>query len=266
MNNKRQTIWLVSMLSLMVILSAYYLFTGDPAPSSPPIADSTQASGQDAAASDEIVVSEVVDGADGDSGAADPTGSDPSAQAGGADAGTGAAPVEKPDPAGTASEDGKQGDDTAEAEEGSGEAKDEASAAADEGKTDEDILEEVAAAQAGSAAGKLDAYQLDRSTKNMKLYEDLLAKLNNQEATPEETAAVTEQMKTLEERESILLSIEEALQQNFQNAVVKEENNRYNVVVLSDSMDAKQAAGIVDLVMKELSVSQDKVSVQYVSP
>lgn len=29
MNTKRQTIWLVSMLSLMVILSAYYLFTED---------------------------------------------------------------------------------------------------------------------------------------------------------------------------------------------------------------------------------------------
>ncbi|XID94147.1 SpoIIIAH-like family protein [Paenibacillaceae bacterium WGS1546] len=35
MNNKRQTIWLVSMLSLMVILSAYYLFTED-APSTNP--------------------------------------------------------------------------------------------------------------------------------------------------------------------------------------------------------------------------------------
>ena len=32
MNNKRQTIWLVSMLSLMVILSAYYLFTEDVTP------------------------------------------------------------------------------------------------------------------------------------------------------------------------------------------------------------------------------------------
>jgi len=29
MSNKRQTVWLVSMLSLMVILSAYYLFTGN---------------------------------------------------------------------------------------------------------------------------------------------------------------------------------------------------------------------------------------------
>ena len=32
MNTKRQTIWLVSMLSLMVILSAYYLFTEDSSP------------------------------------------------------------------------------------------------------------------------------------------------------------------------------------------------------------------------------------------
>jgi len=32
MNNRRQTIWLVSMLSLMVILSAYYLFTEDTKP------------------------------------------------------------------------------------------------------------------------------------------------------------------------------------------------------------------------------------------
>lgn len=29
MNTKRQTIWLVSMLSIMVVLSAYYLFTSD---------------------------------------------------------------------------------------------------------------------------------------------------------------------------------------------------------------------------------------------
>lgn len=41
MNNKRQTIWLVSMLSLMVILSAYYLFTED-APSTNPAGAGSQ--------------------------------------------------------------------------------------------------------------------------------------------------------------------------------------------------------------------------------
>lgn len=37
------------------------------------------------------------------------------------------------------------------------------------------------------------------------------------------------------------------------------------MVVLSEKLDVKQAVGIVDLVMKELSVSQDKIRVQYVS-
>lgn len=45
MNNKRQTVWLVSMLSLMVILSAYYLFTEDSGPVNAPVADSQQVDG-----------------------------------------------------------------------------------------------------------------------------------------------------------------------------------------------------------------------------
>ncbi|GMK37967.1 hypothetical protein PCCS19_10210 [Paenibacillus sp. CCS19] len=39
MNTKRQTIWLVSMLSLMVILSAYYLFTEDLDPNANKVAN-----------------------------------------------------------------------------------------------------------------------------------------------------------------------------------------------------------------------------------
>ena len=45
----------------------------------------------------------------------------------------------------------------------------------------------------------------------------------------------------------------------------EESGDSYKVVVLSDKLDVKQAVGIVDLVMKELSVTQDKVSVQYVT-
>lgn len=67
MNNKRQTIWLVSMLSLMVILSAYYLFTDDSGTKAPPVAESTQVDGQkpgagqeaNGTAGDELVVNEV---------------------------------------------------------------------------------------------------------------------------------------------------------------------------------------------------------------
>jgi hypothetical protein len=63
MNTKRQTIWLVSMLSLMVVLSAYYLFTQDT--SSPDmLSDGTQTqqkagATEAAAGNDQIVVDQV---------------------------------------------------------------------------------------------------------------------------------------------------------------------------------------------------------------
>ena len=256
MNNKRQTIWLVSMLSLMVILSAYYLFTEDSGPSAPPVAESTQANTQKTETTpkdDELVLNEITpEGIVGDSGASEETGSEANSEG-----------VKAPD---TQDEAGGDKDTDKAADPKDGEAKaNEPSGAKDTVKTEEDVLKEVAA-QASSAAGKLESYQLDRANKNMKLYDELMTKLGDQSTTAEETAKVTEQLKTLEDKESILLSIEEELQQQFENAVVKEENDRYNVVVLSDKLDAKGAAGIVDKVMQELQVGQDKVSVQYVTP
>ncbi|WP_270170461.1 SpoIIIAH-like family protein [Paenibacillus sp. SYP-B4298] len=58
MNSKRQTVWLVSMLSLMVILSAYYLFTEDGSSKSP--AGQAQTAGLDSSSGDtqQVVVNE----------------------------------------------------------------------------------------------------------------------------------------------------------------------------------------------------------------
>lgn len=260
MNNKRQTIWLVSMLSLMVILSAYYLFTEDSGKATPPVADSTQASNQksgtNAKTTDELVLNEVTpEGMVGDSGASEVTDSVANDE-GKKDSGEG-----KQDQTTE-----NKNEKATEPKEPKGDAKAEDSTGAeDTAKTEEDILGEVAA-QANSAGSKIEAYQLDRANKNMKLYDELMTKLGNQENTAEETAQVTEQLKTLEEREQILLSLEEELQQQYEKAVVKEENDRYNVVVLGEQLDAKGAAGIVNKVMSELKVSQDKVSVQIVRP
>ncbi|MNL67126.1 SpoIIIAH-like protein [compost metagenome] len=84
--------------------------------------------------------------------------------------------------------------------------------------------------------------------------------------TPAENAVAKEQLSKLEEKESKITGIEEQLQQKYGEAIVKEEaGENYTVVVLSNKLDVKQAVGIVDLVMKELSVTQDKIRVQYVS-
>ncbi|MNV44465.1 Stage III sporulation protein AH [compost metagenome] len=109
-------------------------------------------------------------------------------------------------------------------------------------------------------------YLYEREQKNLKSQQDLLALINDMEKTPADNAVAQEQLLNLEEKESKITGIEEQLQQKYGEAIVKEEaGDSYKVVVLSDKLDVKQAVSIVDLVMKELSVSQDKVSVQYVS-
>ncbi len=275
MNNKRQTIWLVSMLSLMVILSAYYLFTDDSGTKAPPVAESTQVDGQKPGAGqeangttgtgDELVVNEVLEeGTDGDSGAN---------EQGAGTTDTGATGAQDPAEA-TQGEQGDEGKENGAAEKPAEPEVKESKDGAENSKasstntgegSEKEILEQVAA-NATSAEAQLESYKLERAQKNMKLYDDLMTKIDNHEDKPEQTAQATQQLKAAEEKEEVILSIEESLQQQFGNAVVKEESEKYNVVVLSDKLDAKGAAGIVDLVMKELKVSPDKVTVRYVTP
>jgi stage III sporulation protein AH len=302
MNGKRQTIWLVSMLSLMVVLSAYYLFTEDSGASVPKDTagtmqvDSLKKDTANAAlptvGDKGIVVNEVVNQGDvvADGGVVDSasgtTATDDSAAAGTTD---GSATTAVKDDSSKASADSgnseKASTDTAvkdSSKTSDTTAKDSATkekAATDKtatdtaantnsktpAKNDKEILDEVAS-QSVSASSMFTNYLYERDQKNIKNQQDLLALINNMEKTPADNAVAQEQLLNLEEKESKITGIEEKLQQKYGEAIVKEETgDSYKVVVLSDKLDVKQAVSIVDLVMKELSVSQDKVSVQYVS-
>jgi len=274
MNNKRQTVWLVSMLSLMVILSAYYLFTEDSGPVNAPVADSQQVDGIKQGEAKEtagildptegLVVNEVVNSGEVES--------DPSA----------AGAVEEP-----AATEGKEAGNTekapaVESGENKGEAGKEADKETDKGaattpetegqtegtatKTDEEVLKEMEEQNTtASASSQFQNYQWQREESNNRKYEELMTLAGDLSKTPEENAKATEQLRTLEEKEAKITGIEETLSQQFANAIVQEDADKYKVVVLSDKLDVKQAVSIVDLVMKELAVSQNKISVQYVT-
>jgi stage III sporulation protein AH len=281
MNGKRQTIWLVSMLSLMVVLSAYYLFTEDSGVSSPKeTAGTIQVDGavKDAAGvtsptvgEEGLVVSEVVTedttSADAGTAATDPqaVAADSADPANEAAAGEEAVAADTEQPAAASESVEKPAKDTAK----DTTAKDDSTSAAAPDKAavkdDEAILNEVAS-QSVSASSMFTNYLYEREQKNLKEYNDLIALINDMDKTPADNAVAQEQLRNLEEKESKITGIEEQLQKKYGEAIVKEEDgNTYKVVVLSDKLDAKQAVSIVDLVMKELSVTQDKVSVQYVS-
>ncbi|MDY8021546.1 SpoIIIAH-like family protein [Paenibacillus polymyxa] len=273
MNNKRQTVWLVSMLSLMVVLSAYYLFTEDSSPANPPVADSEQVSKvkQDAAQEattkaeeqlNELKVNEVVtngevtDGAAATSTKSDTASTtDPATENSKGDKDTAAAPATEPatsdqNTTATKTEETAKSDDKA----------------ASTAKTDQQVLDKVATEQAAqpTAAAVIDNYLLERDVENQKKNDELTTAMND--STPKKAAEAQKELHVLEDKQAKITGIEEELQQQFANAVVREEDaDKYKVVVLSEKLDAKQAVTIVDKVMKELNVTQDKISVQYVT-
>ncbi len=269
MRSKRQTVWLVSMLSLMVILSAYYLFTDSPSKNQ--AADGQQVSTMDQGKTqetvtdnglsqdDEVILSEVV--SEGEQNPVITDGevvTDPAANSGAA------TDTETPD---NAVSDDAAKDSTATESDGQKEdaAKTDTSSATDKtGTVDEDVLKQLET-QGVSAADSLTAYQFQRNEDNMKKQDELMQAINDGSKTLEESVMAQKELGVLQEKEEKIFYIEEKLQQKYANAVVTESDNKYKVLVESEKLEAKDAVGIMDLVIKELGVSQDKVSVQYVT-
>ena len=68
----------------------------------------------------------------------------------------------------------------------------------------------------------------------------------------------------MEEKNTKLTGIESELLKQYENVVIDEQSNNYNVVVSSEKLEKKQAADIIKLVMSTLEVGADQVSVQYI--
>jgi stage III sporulation protein AH len=232
MNNKRQTIWLVSMLSLMVILSAYYLFTED-------VPQNNNASGTQQ--------TELISDA-------------------------GKVSATNPDGVSISEVDQVTGEQTSSATEGvSNEAAPNSSV--DPGSTDKNANSDIPPADEAVLNGmnnltgtqQLDQTQLLQNEKVSKTAEELRAVISNTKVSQEEATKAWEELSRLEDIDSRITSLQEKLLQDFDNAVVSEEDeNNFKVIVLSDKLEKKQAVGIVDLATKELDVTPDRVTVQYV--
>ncbi|MNO74720.1 Stage III sporulation protein AH [compost metagenome] len=273
MKSKRQTVWLVSMLSLMVLLSAYYLFTEDN-PTKNPVAEGQKvttmensnvqesASGEVLPQDDGVILSEVVS-ENGTDMITDTDGTSDS----------GAGKSDQTDSTGSAAEEGEgvqnsnkdtdvnsSTENSAKATEKEGEGSDGSDAAV----KDEDVLKQLEY-QGATGADTLTAYQFQRSEENLKKQDELLQVINDENKTLDEAAMAQKELSALEEKEEKIYDIEEKLQQTYSNAVVTESDNKYKVLVVSDKLEAKDAVNIMDLVIKELGVSQDKISVQYVA-
>ncbi|WP_219836439.1 SpoIIIAH-like family protein [Paenibacillus sp. R14(2021)] len=235
MNNKRQTIWLVSMLSLMVILSAYYLFTEDVSTTNDIVTtdgtkqsgakgDATEASGN-ASGNNAIIVDEVTKDGGGDA---------------------------------AQTEDGAGNKDSADT------TKDAADTTAATDKTDQEVLDQLDAA-GGISASVFSQMQAKRDQQYYEEYDKLLGKVSDTKQSEKDAAASMDQLSLLEDKSAKITSLEEELSKQFGNAaVVPDAANHFKVVVQSDKLERSQADSILTMAMKELNLTPDQLTIQFV--
>jgi len=258
-NSKRQTVWLVSMLSLMVVLSAYYLFTED--------------------------ISEL------DLTATDPKGSEVvinvnDLNAAGTEAG-GKTGIRLPAADGSRENAAKSGPSQPEA---SGEAKAESRdsgskaekapsansdkpSSADGGEPaqpvsstarDAQVLEQVQQSQTAKAGEDyFIGLQMKRDEEIARKVEQLMTITADTKQTAEAAAKAEQEIRKIQEMEAKIDSLEEALMKDFPLVAVTQEGDKWKVTVQAAKLEKSQVVSITDLMFSELGVSPEQVAVAY---
>ncbi|KIL41111.1 hypothetical protein SD70_08675 [Gordoniibacillus kamchatkensis] len=263
MNAKRQTIWLVSMLSLMVVLSAYYLFTEDTSK-----VDVTTASGSDKSVGTPVAIDlkdpngAKVDSKDTAKVEVKPDPNQQTAQANGKAAdGKTTAPDAKataPDAKATGSKapDAKATDKTASGQ------KTAQTGNADKAKTDAQVLDTMTSA-ALSGSNYFADQQLKRDEEVSKQTEQLMSITSSSKESTQNLEKAYNDLQKLQDMNTKMQNLESQLTKQYPNAVVTKDGEKYKVAVQAEKLTAAQAVAIVDLTMQEMSIGQDKVVVQY---
>ncbi|WJH34292.1 SpoIIIAH-like family protein [Paenibacillus aurantius] len=268
MNTKRQTIWLVSMLSLMVVLSAYYLFTEDvnkldvasDATHQEDVKVTTQedpAGGKDKA----VGGTEAAGAVKTDSSKTDAKPADPRSEP---------KPVSpQPTEGGKASPQPTDSGKASPKPTDSGKTQPQASAAPKDNKstdakaTDAQVISQLESqASAKSGADYIIQQQLKRSDDLAEQTGKLLAIINDTKNSSDTIAKAYDDMSKLEQQEAKQSHIEEVLSKDYAQALLTKEESKWKVIVQTNKLERSQALSIIDLVMSELNVGPEKVSVQ----
>lgn len=285
MYTKRQTVWLVSMLSLMVVLSAYYLFTEDAGTVNHNQSalslnevkvDSTDLSMHAA----EQIVKEAAAGAatgtgttagSAQSGAANSSAgsvqsgaansSAGSVQSGTANSSAGSAQSGAANSSAGSVQSGGANSSTGSAQTDA--ANSSASSQAATAGSDAQVIQKVAA-QATSGREFFDSMQMQRTEELSKQSEKWMTIVTDSSQKTENVTKAYEELNKLQEMEARMTSIEEKLLKDFPNAIVTQDSNRFKVIVQADRLQKSQAVTIVDMMMQEMSIGPELISVQYI--
>jgi stage III sporulation protein AH len=115
-----------------------------------------------------------------------------------------------------------------------------------------------------AAGGVFSELLAKRELKNTEEENRIMAAIAETQTKQEESVAAIAELDMLEEKQAKLTGIESELQKLYENVVIDEQSDKFNVVVSSDKLEKKQAADIIKLVMSTMQVGADQVSVRYI--
>ncbi|WP_159882224.1 SpoIIIAH-like family protein [Paenibacillus puerhi] len=254
MNSKKQTIWLVSMLSLMVVLSAYYLFTED-------VKELDIATTAAGLKTDEIVVNtgQLDTGAPAaaDAKAVSAKVSEAKTDAKATD--LKAAEAKTADPKAETKADGKSSGAAAGVGQAQPVSKTDAGAVTEEAK----VLQNMqATAKATSGTDFFISQQLKRNEELAKQVESLMTIATDPKKSKEEAAKAQEELGRLQDTQDKVTSLEESLMKDYPQAVVTQDASKWKVTVQATKLERSQAVSIVDKAIEELGLKPDQIKVE----
>jgi stage III sporulation protein AH len=242
------------MLGLMVVLSAYYLFT-DEADQIPVPTEQTAQTAQneiivegvgmmDPTAAQQDVSIDDIETIEGEAAAEGET--DPAAEGATDAASEGAAVGAAEGEAEGATDPAATGDATAEAE---------------ETITDEQVLEQVSNQ---SSADAITAMQIERESDFSRRIEELTAAISNEEASEKQITEAINEHSALMDLEAKLIAFEEKLLGDYENVAVMYDNNKkhFTVHVSAAQLEKSEAVSIVSEAMKDLNIAIHQITVK----
>lgn len=220
----KQTIWLITMLSLMVVLSAYYIVSGPVEP----LDETAMSNDTDVSTNETNPLELTLFGPDGE---------------------------EEED-----TEDMPQEEAESSAKDDEEEAEDEADEVdeTDGQDADEDDAPTIA------SDDFFMTMQAERSSINEQLlskYEDIMT---NPDSTDEQTEAASANMEKLRSSIEQVTLIEELIRgQGYEDALVRQEEDRYDITVQAEKMSKKEAVKILQAVQEETNVPASQMTISY---
>jgi stage III sporulation protein AH len=126
--------------------------------------------------------------------------------------------------------------------------------------TDEEVLEQLQSGEVTDFFAETHMKERDELALQTEKYMKIIT---DPESTTQAISTAMAAMQQLENQSETITELQEKLQQHFPDAVVKQEDAQWRVIVQSDALKREQVVQILQMATEHLKIRPEQVSVQY---